>query len=226
MEETIITQDTEVNGVVEGSVEAEVAKVEPKKPDTVPLSVYLELKEDLKTLKHEIKEAKEKDKDSVSVRGAEDIAKKYPDVGQEFIKDILSAATASARNDIEAKYNPILERQEQEKKQREFDKAFDSLYEKSLAENPELPKDADKDLIKELALTPKYRNVPVVEIIKKVYGTVNIGKGSSENDVRNVVEDVATISNFGKMSDAQKRAVLDDPSSRKKYFDWLDSNGR
>jgi len=226
MDETIITQDTEVKDVVEGSVEAEVAQTEHKKPDTVPLSVYLELKDDLKTLKHEIKEAKEKDKGSVAFRGAEDISRKYPDVNQDFINDLLATATTNAKNEIEAKYNPILERQEQEKKQAVFDTAFDKLFTKSLSENPELPKDADKELIKELALTPKYRNTPVVDIIKKVYGTVDIGKGSSENDVRKFVEDASGISNFGSMSAEQKRAVLDDPKARSKYYAWLDEGGR
>lgn len=226
MDETIITQDTEVKDVVEGSVEAEVAHVEQKKPDTVPLAVYLELKEDLKTLKHEIKEAKEKDKSAVAFRGADELARKYPEAGQELISDLLATSVNIAKSEIKAEYGPILERQEQEKKQALFNTAFDKLYEKSLSDNPELPKDADKELIKELALTPKYRNVPVAEIIKKVYGTVNVGRGSSENDVRNVVEDVTTISNFGSMNETQKRAVMEDPTARKKYFDWLDANGR
>lgn len=61
-EQVINTQDTEVKDV-EGSVaevlakEEQVAPEKPAKPDTVPLSVYLELKDDLKSLRKEIKDS-------------------------------------------------------------------------------------------------------------------------------------------------------------------------
>lgn len=223
MDETIDTHVSEVKEAPAGSVEAEVGKEMPKKPDTVPLAVYLELKEDMKSLKHEIKSAKEKEKETVAVRGVADIHEKYPDVSKDFINDILVSATLSAKNEIEAKYNPILEKQELEKKQIAFDRAFDKLFDGAVQESG--ISGVDKELVKEIAVTPKYRNTPVAEIIKKIYGE-QPGRGSSENDVRAKVEDVTTISDFGKMNNEQKRAVLEDPKARQKYFEWLDANGK
>jgi hypothetical protein len=224
----INTQDTEVKDV-EGTVEAEIKKdeqiatVESKKPDTVPLAVYLELKEDLKTLKQEIKESKDSNKSRVASEGVSDLAKKYPDVNEDFINDILSSATTKATKEIEAKYTPIIERQENEKKQLAFDRAFDNLFDKAVMDNPDLPKSVDKELVKELAITPKYRNVPVAEILVKMYGSVQEGKISSENESRvngNRVEDIV---DFNNITADQRTTIMADEKSRTKYFNWLDT---
>lgn len=228
MDITTITQDTEVKDV-EGTVEAEIKKdeqvapVESKKPDTVPLAVYLELKEDLKTLRQEVKESKGSDKTKVLNDGVTDLAKKYPDVNEDFINDILSSATSKATKEIEAKYTPIIERQENEKKQVAFDRAFDNLFDKAVQDHPELPKSIDKELVKELAITPKYRNIPVADILVKMYGSVQEGKVSSENESRvngNRVEDVV---DFNKITADQRTTIMADEKSRTKYFNWLDT---
>lgn len=227
-EQEINTQDTEVKDV-EGTVEAEIKKdeqvapVESKKPDTVPLAVYLDLKEDLKTLRQEVKESRNSEKQKVLSEGVTDLAKKYPDVNEDFINDILSSATTKATKEIEAKYTPIIERQENEKKQLAFDKAFDSLFDKAVQDNPDLPKSIDKELVKELAITPKYRNVPVADILVKMYGSVQEGKVSSENESRvngNRVEDIV---DFNKITADQRTTIMADEKSRTKYFNWLDT---
>jgi hypothetical protein len=224
-EEVKITPDAEVNAPKEGTVEAEIVKVEPetKKPETVPLAVYLELKEDLKTLKHEIKESQGKSKETVAVEGYDSLKAKYPDVSPEFIQDMLGAATIEATKKIESKYSPIIEKQENEKKQEAFDRAFDSLFEKTLKENPDLPQTIDKDTIKTLATTEKYRNVPLAEILLKMYPVQNVGRPSSENDARTSGDKVEDIVSFEKITPEQKSAILDDPKARAKYFSWLDT---
>lgn len=227
MDETVITPDTEVKdvaGTVAAEINSEVAPKEVKeaKTDTVPLSVFLELKDELKSLKHEIKETKSSDRASVTSKGISDLSSKYPDVSPDFIQDILNSATSEATKKIEEKYSPIIERQENEKKQVAFDKAFDNLYEKTLKDNPELPTSMDKDLVKELASTPKYRNVPLADILNKMYSTGTQGKSSSENDTRSASDKVEDVVNFNKISESQRQAVLDDPKARAKYFAFLD----
>lgn len=226
MEETINTHEAEVNAPQEGSVEAVVVEEksnETKTPDTVPLSVYLELKDDFKTLKREIKEASSANQEKIEARGLSELTQKYPDVSPEFIQDMLNSATKEATKKIEEKYTPIIQKQEIEKKQMEFDRAFDNLFEKTLQENPELPSTIDKELVKELALTPKYRNVPLSEILIKMYASPQTGKASSENDMRSSSDRVSDVVDFGKISDEQRKAIMEDPKVRQKYFDYLDT---
>lgn len=226
-DEAKVTPEAETIAPKEGTVEAEVVKVEPQVPpehkaETVPLKVYLELKDDLKALKQEVKQAQNSEKSKVEVEGVADLALKYPDVNQEFIKDLLSSATNSATKKIEERYTSVIEKQEEERKQAAFDKAFDNLFDKTLAENPELPKTIDKALIKDLALTPKYRNTPLSEILLKMYPVVSEGKASSENDMRSASDRVDDVVSFDKITPDQKKAIMADPTVRQKYFDWLD----
>lgn len=231
-EEAIITPGAEKIAPVEGTIESEIAKEQSNVPEnksdekvqeTVPLRVYLDLKEDLKNLKHEIKESKESSKNKVEIQGIEELASKYPDVNEDFIRDMLSSATKEATKKIEEKYTPIIEKQEIEKKQVAFDKAFDNLFEKTLQENPDLPKTIDKEAIKELALTPKYRNVPLADILLRMYKTVDSGKSSSENDSRSAADRVDDIVSFDKITPEQKTRIMANDKTRKDYFNWLDN---
>jgi hypothetical protein len=228
MEDTITTQGDEAKAP-EGTVAAEVAKVEvpevksDKAPETVPLAVFLDLKKDLKDLKSELENAKSSEKSSVQAEGFADLASKYPDVSSDFIKDMLGAATLEAQKKIEQKYNPIIEKQEQKEKQIAFDTAFNNLFEKTLQDNPDLPKTIDKELVKELALTPKYINVPLSDILIKMYGSNNTGKSSSENETRTGADIVEDVVDFNKITSEQKTAILADEKTRVKYFNWLDT---
>ena len=135
---------------------------------------------------------------------------------------MLGAATKEAQSKIEAKYSPIIEKQENEKKEAAFNRAFDNLFDKTLQDNPDLPKNIDKDLVKELALTPKYRNVPLSDILIKMYGSNESGKASSENDMRSSADRISEVVDFGSITNEQKKAIMEDPKARTKYFSWLD----
>ena len=211
----------------EGSVEAEMAKSNPKedtpKQETVPLHTYLEVKNDLKELKREIKEARTSDKHETALAGVKDIAAKYPDVSEDFIADILSSATSAAQSELDKRVTPMIERQEAEQKQAQFDKAFDKLYDKALKDNPDLPKSIDKNLVKTLALTPQYRNVPLGDILETMYGGTVDGSESSETKARASADRIEDIVNFDKITKDQKDAIMADPKVRQKYFDYLDT---
>ena len=220
-------------GINEGTIEAEVIKTEGETPkvdilkadkvsETVPLAVYLELKDDMKSLKEEVKNSRGSEKNSVQIQGLEEIANKYPDVNREFIQDLLGSATKEATKKIEEKYNPIIEKAENERKQEVFNKAFDSLYEKTIKDLPGLPSNIDKELIKELAITPKYRNVPLVDILNKMYSKPEEGKDSSENDTRNGSDVTDEVVSFDRITPEQRKVIMEDPKARHKYFTWLD----
>lgn len=213
------------------SGDAELAELLPrevkqeKTQDTVPLSVFLAQKEDLKELKKEIKALAES-KTKVTVEGLGDLASKYPDVSQDFINDLLTAATEKARKEalteVESKYNPILEKQRYREEQEKFDKAFDKVFNRAVEENKELPENIDKELIKTLVQTPKYRNVKVADILTQVYGSVRQEKSSSENDTTAAASEIETISSFENITEEQRKVIMSDEKARKEYFNWLD----
>lgn len=226
-EAIIAAQEAVENKPAVGSVEAEIAKeVQVEQPkheaDTVPLSAFLDLKKDLKQLKKDIKEAKSSQKHSTAVEGVAELSSKYPDVSAEFIADILESATSKAQAEIDKKYTPFIEQQTTKEKQAAFDKAFDALFEKTLKDNPQFPSTIDKEMVKTLAVNQKYRNVPLVDILTNIYGSVQSGRASSETDTRLSSDRLEDIVSFDKITPAQRELVLNDPVMRKKYYNFLD----
>jgi len=238
MDETNVNPESEkidsktkvTENVTEGTVEAEMLKDAPTEfveaesvKETVPLSVFLSLKDDMKELKKEIKNSSSSNKNSVRAEGVKNLSEKYPDVNEDFISDILSSAKNEALQEVESKYSPIIERQRYKDEQETFNKAFDTVYEKALKDNPELPKNIDKELIKTLVVTPKYKNVKISDILTQIYPNNNEGKQSSENDTVSSSGDVETITSFDKITNDQKTVIMADPKARQKYFNWLDT---
>jgi hypothetical protein len=218
----IPTDEKKVDGAVDEILKdlPEEQKTEPK---VVPEAAFLELKSELKALKKELKDAKTSEQKAVIASDIRDLTEKYPDVDKSFIQDILNSATIEATKKIEEKYTPILQKQEQEKKIQEFNKAFDNLYEKTLNENPELPSNIDKEIVKTLAMTPAYRKIPLSEVIKKIYGENTPSKITTENETRTGADKIDDIVSFEKITPEQKKAIMSDEKSRKKYFNWLDT---
>lgn len=219
----IPTEEKKVEGTVEALLPKEGVTPEPK---VVPEAAFLSLKNELKELKRELKETRGSEQRAVLSAGIDELSKKYPDVSPEFIQDMLSSATKEATRTIEEKYTPIIQKQEQKEQQIAFDKAFDNLFEKTIQDNPELPKSVDKDVVKALAITPQYRNTPLADILIKLYGQNIQGKSSSENDMRTGADRVDDIVSFDKITAEQLKVVKADPKLREKYFTYLDSMGR
>lgn len=200
--------------------EVEVSKT--KEPETVPLKNFLELKKDLKELKKDLKEAKSSNRSSAVAEGVKDLSAKYPDVSPEFIEDILNSAKSSVSKEIDSKYAPIIQKQQAKEQLERFNTAFDKVYDKAIEENPSLPKSVDKELIKTLVKTPEYRNVKVADILTKIYGNVE-NKEASEDDTTIGTGDVETIKSFDKITPEQRKTILENPKSRKEYYNWLDT---
>ncbi len=203
----------------------------PTKPvETVPLSTFLALKDDLKDIKKAQKEASASQKASIQIDGINELSQKYPDVSKDFMNDIAKAISTKAEADalkkIEEKYSPIIAKQEQKDKLDIFNKKFDEVYDKALKDNPDLPKNIDKDIIKNLVLSPQYKNTKMADILVKVYGEQVSEKSSSENETRIATGDVETITNFDKITPDQKKAIMADDKARVKYFSWLDKNNK
>src|SRR3990167_7216378 len=214
MTDAVKTPDQEVKEVkTDGEAEA-------KPQETVPLSVFLALKDDVKGLKAELKEAKASKSETkeVSDLGVKDLAEKYG-VNEAFIDDVMKASTTKAMKEIEAKYTPLIQKQELEAKQVKFDQSFNEIFAKTVATMPDLPSGIDREMIKGLALLPQYKDVKLPELLEKLYGVK--GKATVENNVRSGTgsEDIV---DFSKMTPGQNKEVKADPKTRKAYYDWLD----
>lgn len=218
-EATVPNPSTEAN-VEEGSIASIEVPVESKAkaPETVPLSVFLAIKDELKDLKQTIKD------NPVSAAQASatvnSVAEQFPDVSKDFIAAIVSATKNETAQELEQKYSPILERQ----KQQEFDTAFDKLFNKALEANPDA-KNVDKDVIKALALTPAYNNVPLVDIIQKLYPVGTPGRVTTENDARATADVEMDNIDVTKLTDEQRDKILDNPKQRAEYYAKLDALG-
>ena len=224
-DEVIVTPVVEeITTPAEGSMASiEVTPEAPKVEETVSLATFLEVKNELKDIKKQMKEnlpTKAELKATVKA-----VADKYPDVSEDFIRDIVNASKQEAIAETEAKYTPLIERQANEKKQEQFDKAFDSIFNKALADNPGA-ENVDKDVIKTLALTPQYNNTPVAELIQKLYPTGTIGKATTENDMRAAPDVAVDKIDLDTITPEQRTAILADPKTRKEYYDKMDSRGR
>ena len=223
-EETIVTPAAETIAPAtppEGSINSIVTPPAPapKPEETVPLSVFLALKDDMKELKRELKERPQSTAEvNATIKAFTD---KYPDTNPDAIADIIKIAVT----EVEAKYTPIIERQENERKQQDFDTKFDVIFTKALAENPDV-KDANKEVIKALALTPKYNNTPVAEIIREVYPTGTVGRTTTENEIRVSADTIEQIVDVDAITPAQRAQIMENPELRKAYFDKLDALGR
>lgn len=221
-DETIVTPTAEeiaADAPAEGSIASIETATPAKTEETVPLSVYLSLKDDVKELKRAAKEAKPQTKaeERATINA---LHEKYPDVNADFIKDIVGAAV----QETAAKYEPIIQKQEAERKQVEFDKAFNTIFDKALGENPDA-KNVDKEVIKTLALTPQYNNTPVADLIQKLYGGT-VGRATTENDMRASADVMDEIVDIEKITPEQREKIMDNPKARKAYFDALDKAGR
>lgn len=220
MEPTTVTPEAEAIAPAEGSIASiEAPAPEAKKEETVPLSVFLSLKDDMKELKQQLKERPQtKAEEKATIKA---FTEKYPDTNPDAIADILKMAT----DEVEAKFTPIIERIDSEKKQQAFDTAFDNIFSKALAENPDV-KDANKEVIKALALTPKYNNTPVADIIREVYPAGMSGRATTENEIRVSADTIEQIVDVDAITPAQRSQIMANPTLRKAYFDKLDALGR
>lgn len=219
-ENTVFPTTDEIVVPVEGSVASIDTPVETKE-EMVPLSALLDIKSDVKRLKQELKEAKTVQTTSEQTAYSKSMVEKYPDVDPDFIAGILASAVAEAK----AELAPQFEKVENDRKQAAFDSKFDTIFTKAVSDNPNA-KNVDKDVIKALALTPQYNNMPLADIIDKLYNPVAVGKSASENDMRAVPDIAMENIDIGNITQEQKRQILENPKTRQEYYDKLDALGK
>lgn len=223
-EETTTEENQETPTIEELAPEVtpEPEKTEDKQ-ETVPLSVFLEVKDEIKLLRKKLDEpgtpSKPNDVD------LDRIAEKY-DVDPDFVSELFEAVKANTVKEVEGKYTPVLEAQEAERQAKKFDEAFNKHYEKALEDMPGYAElNIDREAIKAMSLTPQYRKKTIPEILESLYGNVVPGKATTEN-ARSGAENVSDVIDFATMTDEQRMKVINDPTLAPKYYSWLDANGK
>jgi hypothetical protein len=129
----------------------------------VPYDKFKAKNEEVKTLKLEI-ERLSKRPDSVGTDDAiKKLSEKYPEVGKEFIEDLVSAAREGSKlpSDVVEKLNKV----EAHELRITQDAGFDKEYSKLIKEVPEANDPKIKAKLKTLAFTKEFANAP----LKSVY---------------------------------------------------------
>lgn len=156
-----------------------------------------------------------------SVKAAQkpsELKAKYEDkTTTEFLDDVEALIDKKA----EEKVAPLRIQAQREKEE----KALETLLDKELAKANVDNDKVDRDLLKSLALLPKYRNTPIKELAEKLWQPEIKGKRTTENDTRasldiNAVNDVSDIE---KLSNSEKIQLFEkSPKAKKIWYDHLD----
>lgn len=154
---------------------------------------------------------------SATPKDIKELATKY-NLQEAFVKDMVSLGEANAEAKIRGTISPLLERQEQEKRNEGFNKAF----EEEIVMHPALSE--KKEQIKKLSFLKENADKSITEIAQEFYPET-VGRKTSESDADRFSEKDLEQIDFQKMSDAQRAIVLKNPKAREKYYAWADKNG-
>lgn len=189
---------------------------EKKGADTVPLSKFLELKNELKELKRSSNSVSSESLESFAEDAGLDI-----DVVRRMATVIASQAKEEALAEVDSKVRPVL----REKQAADNDALFTKDFEKNIVSRyPEL---ADKkEAFKAIAFSKDFLHLKTLEDIRKEFfsSAKQVKKETFERGsigADNLPEDV----DFAKMDDETHAKVLADPKLRKEYYAWQDQGG-
>lgn len=150
----------------------EAANPTEKKPETVGLDKFLDLKNENKDLKKAIKDLEKRvDQGATTVELSDDIAA----IGDEFDVDktFLAKLTKAIRSQVESAADEKIKPLQKKERDDLIDKAFTKHYTEAIETIPEYKDIANPEVIKALSLLPANSKKTFVEIIEETYGKVN-----------------------------------------------------
>ena len=198
-------------------------KTEDKtKSDTVPLSVFLEMKKDNKKLERDFNELKKSIEGGASKKEISSDLKALAEehgVDKKFLQDFANNIKTQMEAETEAKISEKLKPITEKDKKTEIDSKFNTLWDKLLVENPEYKDIANKEVIKTLALNPQNSNKAFSKILEEAYGHLITGKKSIENSTPRGGKNDNQEIDFGKArSDpAYFSEIMSNPTLKAKY---------
>lgn len=214
MADEATTSTTEEIVGQEGSVATlENATPSEEQPKLVPERDLMAVKDKAQRKEAELKaRIAELEAQKTMSSDVESLSAKYQWVDADFLADVEKLIDKKA----EEKIAPIRNQTQAEKKQKEIDALIDSRL--AVAEWIDTSK-VDKELLRDLALLPKYRNVDIKDIAEKLYKTEPTGRATTENDTRAAVDIVKEVVDVDNISKEQLEKIWQDPKARKQYLD-------
>lgn len=190
--------------------------------DTVPLSVFLELKRDFKDLKEQLSsDLTNKDIDEFAQAAGIEL-----DIAKKFVKMIQTKTKEEVLQEVEEKIKPVAKNNLAE----ESIALFEADFEKSIASKyPELA--GKKDVFQKIAFSKDFLHLKTLEDIRKeFYPNATKEKKTKKDSPEAGSQGASTKApenvNFATMDDETYKKVLANPESRTKYYEWLDSQGQ
>jgi len=190
---------------------------------TVPLAVFLELKNDFKELKKNLVD------DALTNKELEDFAESSGiDVAKaaQFVEMIKKSAKEEILQEVDARVNPIVS----EKITSDNETLFNADFERTIVSKyPELS--GMKEKFKAIAFSKDFIHLQTLEDIRKEFfstvqsqGVDTTKKETTEGGSTGASDKAGEEINFEHPTDAQHAKILADPILREKYYDWQDSH--
>lgn len=201
--------------------EDEPEEDEPSQEGVVPLSLFLELKREMK----ELKEKTAASNDDVIA----DLSSRY-DVDPQFMQEMVDAISSKTAKQFQDKYEPLIEKQVKEREQEKVESVFDKVFDKAVKQFSGNESIIQKDLIKRLALDPENADKSVKQLIEWAYGgaleTVEGKPSVSFEKPKAGGGKKSTTLDFANLSPEDHKTIADDPKLRAEYGEWVTQNVR
>ena len=173
--------DTKAQAEVKEETVGEVLNSQKQKPkeETVPLSTFLEIKNENKAMHKEMKELKKSIEQGANKKEVNSTIKALSEkhgVDADFLEDFAVAVRQEAKKEVEEELSSKLRPIEEKEKAEKFDKVFNQHYTKALEQLPEFDGVVNKEVIKTLSLNPANANKTFTQLIEEAYGHLVSGK--------------------------------------------------
>ena len=225
-------EQPESQAVAETQAEETIGSIieqDSSKDDSVPISKFLELKNENKGMKKELKDLKKSIEEGASrnevSQSMQEIAEQHG-VDADFLNDFVKAVRAEVKKEtdqeIESKLKPLAEKEKAQK----INEAFKSHFSKAMEAMPEFNGVVKEDVIKALSLIPANASKTFTQLIEETYGHVvaKDGKRSIDNITRSGKSESVEVDTSKAQTDPEYfKQIMANPLLKKKYNDAMSS---
>lgn len=188
------------------------------KPESVPLSVFLELKKDNKELAKQMKDLQKSIETGATKKEVSADLKALADehnVDIDFLEKLVDTLGAKAEEKISSKLKPL----EDKERKIKSDSIFEDKFGKAIEAMPEYKDIVSKDVIKSLSLDPANQNKTWRQIIEGAYGHLITGRKTLESSTARGGKEDSQEVDFAKAAKDTKyfSEIMANPELKKKY---------
>ena len=142
------------------------AKEESKIPDSIPYNRFKEKVDENADLKSRLSELEERVQANETAQ--KEVDSDLADIAKEHdIPDsVLEKLSQKMLAQVDEKLAPLTQREQQAK----LDSKFETMFAKTLADNPQFSDIVNKDIVKQLAFNPANANLTLSKLLENTYG--------------------------------------------------------